>query len=151
MRLLTPDSCWQVETYKDILNAQKLLFPGVGSYGQAMGALQERGLVEALKEFLQVQSAFTALFAFSYLQANSGARMLRRVRVSHGCWPARRGASTFMSTASASQPHVQALRTLPRLSHAPTACTMPRRTHRHRFAAVQAQCLAASHNRAAHT
>ena len=51
---LSADSWWQVESYKDILDAQKLLFPGVGSYGQAMGALQDRGLVDALKEFLQV-------------------------------------------------------------------------------------------------
>lgn len=44
----------QVNTYEDILNAKKLLFPGVGSYGQAMDVLVERGYVEPLKEYIQV-------------------------------------------------------------------------------------------------
>jgi imidazoleglycerol phosphate synthase glutamine amidotransferase subunit HisH len=47
----------QVQSHRDILNAKKLLFPGVGSYGQAMGVLQERGYVEPLREYLQARPA----------------------------------------------------------------------------------------------
>lgn len=46
----------QVNTYEDILNAKKLVFPGVGSYGQAMDVLVERGYVEPLKEYIQVRT-----------------------------------------------------------------------------------------------
>lgn len=44
----------QVQSPQDILDAKKLLFPGVGSYGQAMGVLKERGYVAPLTEYLQV-------------------------------------------------------------------------------------------------
>jgi imidazole glycerol-phosphate synthase len=43
-----------VQSPQDILDAKKLLFPGVGSYGQAMGALKERGYVQPLTEYLRV-------------------------------------------------------------------------------------------------
>lgn len=46
--------CLQVESAKDIINAEKLLFPGVGSYGQAMDVLLMRGYVDALKEHIAV-------------------------------------------------------------------------------------------------
>ena len=36
---------------KDILNAEKLILPGVGAYGKAMHELSNRGLVNALKTF----------------------------------------------------------------------------------------------------
>lgn len=44
----------QVESAQDILEAKKLLFPGVGSYGQAMDVLKSRGYVEPLREYLLV-------------------------------------------------------------------------------------------------
>jgi hypothetical protein len=44
----------QVDSVKDIMEAKKLLFPGVGSYGQAMVALKSRGFVEPLREYLLV-------------------------------------------------------------------------------------------------
>jgi len=44
----------QVGKPSDILAADKLLFPGVGAYEQAMGALKERGYIDALKEYVQV-------------------------------------------------------------------------------------------------
>lgn len=46
----------QVNSNDDILNAKKLLFPGVGSYGQAMNELQKQGYVDALTEYIQVRT-----------------------------------------------------------------------------------------------
>lgn len=51
----------EVESYKDIENAQKLLFPGVGSYGQAMDVLVKRGYVEPLKEYIQADKPFMGI------------------------------------------------------------------------------------------
>ncbi len=46
----------QVETAADIAKADKLIFPGVGSYGQAMTALGKMpGFTEALKEYILVR------------------------------------------------------------------------------------------------
>jgi imidazoleglycerol phosphate synthase glutamine amidotransferase subunit HisH len=45
----------QVNSPNDILNAKKLLFPGVGSYGQAMNELRKQGYVEALKDYIQAR------------------------------------------------------------------------------------------------
>lgn len=47
----------QVQTPDDILNAQKLVFPGVGAYEQAMQSLIRQGLVDALREYIQVRSS----------------------------------------------------------------------------------------------
>ncbi len=35
---------------EDILSAEKLVFPGVGSFGSAMGRLREYGYIEPLKQ-----------------------------------------------------------------------------------------------------
>ena len=43
----------QVEKPSDILAAEKLLFPGVGAYEQAMGALKDRGYIDAVREYVQ--------------------------------------------------------------------------------------------------
>ena len=43
-----------MEKPSDILSADKLLFPGVGAFEQAMGALKDRGYVDALREYIQV-------------------------------------------------------------------------------------------------
>lgn len=47
----------QVNSKDDILSAKKLLFPGVGSYGQAMDELLKQGYVEALKEYIQARTS----------------------------------------------------------------------------------------------
>lgn len=44
----------QVEKASDITAADKLIFPGVGSFGQAMRILTQKGLVEPLKDYIQV-------------------------------------------------------------------------------------------------
>lgn len=49
--------CMQVEKPSDILAAEKLLFPGVGAFEQAMGALKDRGYVEALQEYIKVMGS----------------------------------------------------------------------------------------------
>jgi len=37
---------------EDVARAERLVVPGVGAFGDAMAALQERGLVEPIKEFV---------------------------------------------------------------------------------------------------
>jgi len=43
-----------VEKPSDITSAGKLIFPGVGSFGQAMRILKQKELVEPLKEYVNV-------------------------------------------------------------------------------------------------
>ena len=45
---------WQVEKVGDIAQADRLIFPGVGSYGQAMERLKQLGYTDALKDYIQV-------------------------------------------------------------------------------------------------
>ena len=45
---------WQVERVGDIAQADRLIFPGVGSYGQAMERLKQLGYTDALKDYIQV-------------------------------------------------------------------------------------------------
>ena len=47
-------AAWQVERPSDIASASKLVFPGVGSFGQAAAVLRQRGYVEPLVEYIQV-------------------------------------------------------------------------------------------------
>ena len=47
----------QVQDVKDISKADRLIFPGVGAYGQAMERLNHLGYVEALKDYIQVAKA----------------------------------------------------------------------------------------------
>ena len=58
-----------VKTAEDILSAEKLIFPGVGSFGLVMHRLQESGYIEPLqrrikenKPFLGICVALQALF-----------------------------------------------------------------------------------------
>lgn len=53
MHIATPHS--QVEKPQDILKAERLVFPGVGSFGQAMTILKQKGMIEPLKEYLMVR------------------------------------------------------------------------------------------------
>lgn len=42
-----------VESPEDILNAWKLIFPGVGAFGEMMESLEKRNLVEPLRDYLR--------------------------------------------------------------------------------------------------
>lgn len=53
----------QVEKPSDILTAERLVFPGVGTYGQAMRILSKQGMIQPLKEYLQVWAKMWALQA----------------------------------------------------------------------------------------
>jgi len=44
----------QVEKPSDITAADKLIFPGVGSFGQAMEVLQKREYIKPLVDYIQV-------------------------------------------------------------------------------------------------
>ncbi|MEJ2038396.1 MAG: imidazole glycerol phosphate synthase subunit HisF [Desulfosarcinaceae bacterium] len=57
---------------EDILSAEKLIFPGVGAFGSMMGILNEKGLIQALQEYVRADRPFLgiclgmqALFEFS--------------------------------------------------------------------------------------
>ncbi|KXZ41596.1 hypothetical protein GPECTOR_374g159 [Gonium pectorale] len=50
-----------VEKPSDLASASKLVFPGVGSYGQAMTILTKQGLVEPLKEYIQSGRPFLGI------------------------------------------------------------------------------------------
>ncbi|KAK9839005.1 hypothetical protein WJX74_007726 [Apatococcus lobatus] len=51
----------EVQSPGDILNAQKLVFPGVGAYEQAMQSLVRQGLVDALREYIQAGRPFLGI------------------------------------------------------------------------------------------
>ena len=42
----------QVTKPEDITKADRLIFPGVGAFGQAMRILSKKGLIEPLKDYL---------------------------------------------------------------------------------------------------
>jgi imidazoleglycerol phosphate synthase glutamine amidotransferase subunit HisH len=44
----------QVSSAADVDAADRLIFPGVGAYEQAMGALAQKGLTTALRDYVQV-------------------------------------------------------------------------------------------------
>eukprot|EP00955_Chlamydomonas_euryale_P051719 354922-Chlamydomonas_euryale.AAC.14 len=46
----------QVEKPSDIAAADRLIFPGVGAFGQAMQVLKKRGYTQALKDYIQVRN-----------------------------------------------------------------------------------------------
>jgi imidazole glycerol-phosphate synthase len=50
-----------VRTPADILGAERLLFPGVGAFGAAMGRLRELGFVEPLREYLLADRPFLGI------------------------------------------------------------------------------------------
>jgi len=51
----------QVTTPQDILNADRLIFPGVGAFGQAMEILNQRGFSEPLKEYITDNRPFLGI------------------------------------------------------------------------------------------
>ena len=46
----------QVSSPKDIMGAEKLIFPGVGAFEQAMGVLRSKEYTEPLREYIQASS-----------------------------------------------------------------------------------------------
>ena len=46
----------QVESAADIAGAKRLIFPGVGAFGQAMDILRSKDYTAALKDYIQVSS-----------------------------------------------------------------------------------------------
>lgn len=50
-----------VKTSSDIDNADKLIFPGVGSFGNAMDNLADRGYVKALTDYLRADRPFLGI------------------------------------------------------------------------------------------
>ena len=57
---------------KDIMGAEKLIFPGVGAFEQAMGVLRSKDYTEPLKEFIQVTTSLKMAHA-RMSEATSGA------------------------------------------------------------------------------
>ena len=53
-----PETCnrLQVQKPQDILAADRIVFPGVGAFEQAMGVLARRGYIDPLKEYIQACS-----------------------------------------------------------------------------------------------
>ena len=45
----------QVESAADIASAERLIFPGVGAFGQAMDILRQRGYTQALRDYVLVR------------------------------------------------------------------------------------------------
>lgn len=48
----------EVESPKDIMAAQKLIFPGVGAFGQAMDILKKKGYLDPLREYILEDKPF---------------------------------------------------------------------------------------------
>lgn len=51
----------QVESSRDIAEAECLVFPGVGAFGQAMDILQQRDYGKALKEYIEADRPFLGI------------------------------------------------------------------------------------------
>ncbi len=47
-----------VSSGEDILSAERLIFPGVGNFGSLMETLERRGLVQALRQYLEADRPF---------------------------------------------------------------------------------------------
>lgn len=65
----------QVQKPEDILAADRIVFPGVGAFEQAMGVLARQGYIDPLKEYIQARSY--AVQCAEVMQVSSAA--LRRV------------------------------------------------------------------------
>lgn len=60
VRLFGYDIHW-AQTPDDIANAEKLIFPGVGSFGAAMHNLHSRNFVDPLKEYIRADRPFLGI------------------------------------------------------------------------------------------
>ena len=52
---------FQVESPLDIVNAERLIFPGVGAFGQAMEILEKRRYTDPLKEYILADRPFLGI------------------------------------------------------------------------------------------
>ena len=50
-----------VKSHEDILNAEKLIFPGVGHYGNMIKTIKEKGYFEPLKTYLKQDRPFLGI------------------------------------------------------------------------------------------
>ena len=53
-----------------ILNADKVILPGVGSFGDAMAKLNEYGLVEVIHEYVKTGKPFLGIWCFACGQSH---------------------------------------------------------------------------------
>ncbi|KAJ4848704.1 Imidazole glycerol phosphate synthase hisHF, chloroplastic [Turnera subulata] len=65
----------EVQTPEDILNADRLIFPGVGAFGTAMDVLNKTGMGEALREYTEKDRPFLGIclglqLLFDYSEEN---------------------------------------------------------------------------------
>lgn len=75
----------QVEKPADIMAADKLIFPGVGSFGQAMRILTKKGMVEPLKDYIHVR-AFGSDKAVNVTWMQMRCKCVQRAWVGVSCW-----------------------------------------------------------------
>ncbi|KAJ4969488.1 hypothetical protein NE237_016189 [Protea cynaroides] len=64
-----------VQTPEDILNANRLIFPGVGAFAAAMDVLNQKGMVEALRTYIENDRPFLGIclglqLLFEYSEEN---------------------------------------------------------------------------------
>jgi hypothetical protein len=74
----------QVERPEDILAADRIVFPGVGAYEQAMGVLARRGYIDPLKEYIQAQPAPARPAAWPCIPQAPWRGHARRTACAHG-------------------------------------------------------------------
>ncbi len=88
----------QVESAADIAAADKLVFPGVGAFGQAMHILQQRGYVEALRDYIHVRPGGPAQLVQLLMPSCSMQLLsLTLLRGGHAACPAESGAASERS------------------------------------------------------
>jgi hypothetical protein len=63
----------QVEKPSDITAADKLIFPGVGSFGQAIEVLQKRDYTKPLIEYIEVGTAPSQRYSFHEFSSTAAA------------------------------------------------------------------------------
>ena len=75
-----------MESAADIASADKLVFPGVGAFGQAMEILQQRGYVEALRDYIHVRREGLAVVSVKWCRWLGSACCT--CSLGRGCWAA---------------------------------------------------------------
>ncbi len=60
-----------MEQASDIQTAERLVFPGVGAFGQAMNILKKKGLIEPLKEYLKVSALKVRYYSWVIIKNKS--------------------------------------------------------------------------------
>lgn len=107
-----------MKSAKDILNAEKLLFPGVGSYGQAMEVIQRRGYVDALKEHIAVRLYLTR-------RQQSREQAHRAATSQLGYWRLNRSGAAARVLRSADPPPSSCTRVVPQYKTGPVTDLSP--------------------------